>query len=559
MSIQLLSLKRSQLVLSQTPMQQERRKHRTAQDIKDIADTFKSVGQIHPIMVRPDPLADVRQSNDGLPLYEIVAGEGRYLGAGEAGVDELRAEVRDLTDSMVEEIQLIENLQRTDLPELVEAEGYEALQKRGHSVEEIATRTGKSKATVYARMKLLALCPDARKALRDGKVSASVALLIARIPGEDQQNKALTEITRSGWRGEPMNYREAAQHVHDNFMLRLAVAPFNTIDGSLLPSAGPCTLCPMRSGNNPDLFNDVSADVCTNPKCFNDKKAAHLKRELETAKATGIPVIAGAKARRILPQGVSIFPSSREASKQLREGYARPKDKCLDDPRKRTYQELADYAAPTALLQHPETGTVEKVYKLEDIADRIEKKGVKLAPSPKDMDEERKRDLARQDEDEKVELEARRAIFQAVIAAAPRKLSRESLAELLSYVYELGHGSDEHTYLALGWEPPPKDAYPLGDGRQYFRDRLLKLKETELAQLAVVLPLIDALRNDFVEPDELEAVAERHGVNVKKVRADTLALKLEPKVEKPKPAAKKKATTKTAKKAAKKKAARKAK
>jgi ParB/RepB/Spo0J family partition protein len=552
MNVQVLNIKRTHLVLSQTPMQQERRKHRTAQDIKEIGDTLKSVGQIHPILVRPDPLAEVRKSDDGDPLYEVVAGEGRYLGAEYADIDELRAEVRELSDEQVEEIQLIENLRRKGLHELVEAEGYEALMKRGHSVEQIVEETGAtSKAYVYARLKLLALCEDARQIFRDGKVSASIALLIARIPVADLQKKAVEHITKPTWSGDPMSYRDAARYVQETFMLRLTAAPFLLTDAKLVPGAGACGPCPMRTGNSPDLFGDIgSADVCTNPQCFKAKKDAHLKRELDAAKNnyTGMRVIRGEQARRVL--GDTRYTHANKA--RLRNGFARPTDKCPDDKKKRTYAELAGKDAPMVLLQNPDTGLVEKVFQIDKIADRLKKSGVEAPAAAKDSAEAREQHRLREEKDEKIEVEARRAIFQAVIAAAPRKLAREDLAVLLSGIFEMGYGSDDEFYAALGWEQPKN---PTGqDTRQLFLGRLLKLTEGELAQLAVALPLIDVVANTWHKPTELEAVAKRLGVNPAQVRAEVLAPHIEPKEEK-NPPPKKKAPAK----ASKKKAARKAK
>lgn len=80
---QVTTLKLSQLMLSNTPMQQERRKYRTKEDVKSLADTIKNVGQLHAIIVRPNPHPD--HIKGPLPLYEIVAGEGRYLATKEAG------------------------------------------------------------------------------------------------------------------------------------------------------------------------------------------------------------------------------------------------------------------------------------------------------------------------------------------------------------------------------------------------------------------------------------------------------------------------------------------
>ncbi|MGH8258871.1 MAG: ParB/RepB/Spo0J family partition protein, partial [Steroidobacteraceae bacterium] len=321
------------ITLSTTPAQVERRAHLDKVKLTELAESIKAHGLVQPILVRP--FRDECVKGDA---YELVAGERRYLAARQAGLEAITATVRELTDEQVTEIQLVENLQRQDLHELAEAEGYEQLAKLGHSAEDIAAKVGKSRGTVYARMKLLALIPEARQAYYAGKLTASIALLIARIPGEDQQQRALATITEEGWKGRTMTYREAADYVHETFMLKLSSAPFPRDDETLVADAGACGPCPMRTGNQPELFGDVKgADICTSPQCFAAKKAAHVKRELEKAKATGERVIRGGEARRILPDSRGYCYSSDGAHKQLRNGYARPGDKCFEDPKKRTY------------------------------------------------------------------------------------------------------------------------------------------------------------------------------------------------------------------------------
>lgn len=152
MEIALISL--DQLKPSSTESQTERRKHFDKAALGELADSIKTAGLINPVLVRPV---------NG--HFEIVAGERRFMAAELAGVSEIPATVRELTDEQVLEIQLIENLQREGLHPLSEAEGYDKLiRTHGHTAEEIADKLGKSKAYVYARIKLLALGPAARQA-----------------------------------------------------------------------------------------------------------------------------------------------------------------------------------------------------------------------------------------------------------------------------------------------------------------------------------------------------------------------------------------------------------
>jgi hypothetical protein len=142
---------------------------------------------------------------------------------------------------------------------------------------------------VFARLKLCALCPEARKAFYAGELDASRALLIARIGHHDTQRKALKDVQGGRYQGdEPMSYREAHQHILQTYMLQLKKAPFDTKDEQLLAKAGACGPCPKRTGNQADLFGDVkSADVCTDPKCFDDKRQAHFAKAAKELEAKG--------------------------------------------------------------------------------------------------------------------------------------------------------------------------------------------------------------------------------------------------------------------------------
>ncbi|OGT03327.1 MAG: hypothetical protein A2143_08145 [Gallionellales bacterium RBG_16_57_15] len=234
--------------------------------------------------------------------YEIVAGERRYRAAKLAGLTELPCFVRELTDLQVLHAQVIENLQRDDLHPLEEAEGYQRLIELGSKAEDLGTEIGKSRAYVYARLKLLTLCNDARKAFYDGLLDASRALLIARIPTDKLQLEALKAITHPRFGDEAMSYREAKHHIHEHFMLDLAKAPWSPKDAELLPKAGACATCPKLTGNQPDLFDDMqSKNVCTDTVCFGLKKVAHVLLIQKQAAADGHKVIAGKEAKKLIP------------------------------------------------------------------------------------------------------------------------------------------------------------------------------------------------------------------------------------------------------------------
>lgn len=281
--------------------------------LAELAESIKSSGLHSPVLLRPLPanrLDDTfRNRGDGnpLPTHELVTGERRLRASIMAELPEIPAIVRDLTDAEALEIQVIENLQRDDLAALEEAEGYEHLmQHSGLNADQVAAKIGKSRSYVYARLKLLDLCQEGRQAMREGKLDASKGLLLARIPDSRLQVQALKEITRQDYRGDMLSHRAAAQHIQDNYMLRLADARFPIKDATLVPEAGACKACPKRTGANPDLFADVKgADVCTDVVCYRKKDQVHAERQLEEAKANGLKVISGKEAKELMPHSWS--------------------------------------------------------------------------------------------------------------------------------------------------------------------------------------------------------------------------------------------------------------
>ncbi|WP_167093384.1 ParB/RepB/Spo0J family partition protein [Massilia frigida] len=269
--------------------------------LNELAESIKSMGVAQPILIRP-----VAPTADAPERYEIVAGERRWRASIIAGIEVVPAMVREMSDRDAAMIRLLENLQREDPHPLEEAIGYEQLMLQfGLTADQVADEIKKSRSYVYGRLKLCALTNDVRELFLDNKISASTALLIARIPVPALQAKALDEVInpKNAYpAGEPLSYRRAVEHIQNRYMLDLTTAVFPVSDGKLLAAAGACTKCPKRTGNQPEIFSDIkSADVCTDPDCFGEKKAAHFAKVVVTANKKGVPVLEGAEAKKALP------------------------------------------------------------------------------------------------------------------------------------------------------------------------------------------------------------------------------------------------------------------
>lgn len=300
----------------------------------ELLESVRKHGVLQAVLCRPKGEA-----------FELVVGSRRLRAARAAEISEIPASVREMTDLEVLEVQVVENAQRADVHPLEEAEAFERLHhQHGLGVEEIAAKVGKSKGYVYGRMKLCALGKAGRKAFYAGDLDASVALLVARIP-DALQAEAVKAVTRIDFQGDRPSAREAVRILQREFMLQLKDAPFPADDPELLRHAGPCTTCPKRTGNQPELFADVkSADVCTDPPCYRAKADAAWCRQKAAAEANGRKVLEGKRADEFL-RGPVVDLGER----------------CWQDPKSRTYRRILGKQAPEPTIVRASDGMIREV------------------------------------------------------------------------------------------------------------------------------------------------------------------------------------------------------
>ena len=141
--------------------------------LAELVASIRAKGVLQPVLVRP--------TADG---YELVAGERRFRAAESAGLSQIPALVRRLTDREALEVALVENVQRADLNAIELAEGYSRLQHDfSLSQEQVAERVGKDRATVANTVRLLRLPSPVRQAVVDGSITAGHArALLAALP-----------------------------------------------------------------------------------------------------------------------------------------------------------------------------------------------------------------------------------------------------------------------------------------------------------------------------------------------------------------------------------------
>jgi len=144
-------------------------------EIEELAASIREKGVLQPILVRPAPEMEGH--------YEIVAGERRWRASQKAGLHVLPALVRELNDIQMLEIGVIENVQRTALSPIEEANAYQQLvEVHGRSAAEVADAVGKSRSHVANLIRLLALPEMVRHYLMGGQLTAGHARALLGTP-----------------------------------------------------------------------------------------------------------------------------------------------------------------------------------------------------------------------------------------------------------------------------------------------------------------------------------------------------------------------------------------
>ncbi len=157
--------------------------------IEDLVTSVRAQGIIQPLVVTPE--------GEG---YAIIAGERRWRAARKAGLDAVPVVIRQVKDDReLLELALVENLQRSDLNPIEEAEAYAALQEKfGLSQEEVATRVGKARTTVTNALRLLRLPDEVLDLLREGRLTAGQARPLVAIQDPEEQIRLADRAVRDG-------------------------------------------------------------------------------------------------------------------------------------------------------------------------------------------------------------------------------------------------------------------------------------------------------------------------------------------------------------------------
>lgn len=133
--------------------------------IEELAQSILEIDLLQPILVAIDG-----------ERYELVFGHRRYLACKKLGLSSIRSIVREMSQSEIGIARATENIARADLTPIEEAATYSNLIKEyGLSLEQVATKMGKSAGTIKRRMDMLKMPPSLQKAVHSKQISISVA------------------------------------------------------------------------------------------------------------------------------------------------------------------------------------------------------------------------------------------------------------------------------------------------------------------------------------------------------------------------------------------------
>lgn len=174
-------------LVSIVPSPLQPRKDFASEALQELVDSIRQHGIIQPLIVR--------QLNGG--AHELIAGERRWRAAQEVGLTEVPVIIRKATDLEVLELSLIENLQRTDLNPIEEAQGYARLAGEFRMrQEDIALRVGRSRAAVANAMRLLDLHPQIQIWITQDLISVGHAKVLLALKIAEEQLLVAERILR---------------------------------------------------------------------------------------------------------------------------------------------------------------------------------------------------------------------------------------------------------------------------------------------------------------------------------------------------------------------------
>jgi ParB family chromosome partitioning protein len=153
--------------------------------LAELAASIVANGVVQPILVRP---LDAGR-------FQLIAGERRWRASQLAGKATIPAILRQVSDEQAMEITIVENLQRADLNPMEQARAFERLSREFHMTQEqMATRTGKDRATVANFLRLLRLPANVQTRVEASEISFGHARALLAFEHAEEMEKAAQRI-----------------------------------------------------------------------------------------------------------------------------------------------------------------------------------------------------------------------------------------------------------------------------------------------------------------------------------------------------------------------------
>ncbi len=389
-------------------------------------------------------------------------------------------------------------LHRKDITPMEEANAYMELSKKGIAPETIAARVAKSESHIVRILRLLKLIPEVKKSFDKNELPLGHALEICRLEPAEQMKSFEWAMENFDENSQPKSLGDLRQFITEEIHLDLREAAFDKKDATLCPLAGACTNCNKRTGFNKELFNDITkADICADPKCFNEKQMAHLERvktKLKTEKKKFVEITSGFTKPKDHPNAITDRsfktitgkPCSKAIVGLLIDGSKKGTEEliCRDKTCSRHWG--SDYRHDSAVEKTKEkvksAATVEK--------ERIEKVNKEMQHHAEELTKE--------------------WIVKALPDKLPTKLSPKDLPEIADAILDNG---DAENFVETVLK------YQFG-----YSNRIGKLKKKKAAELVQIIYaglLGIQIDNDYNEQVLINKAAEL-GMDVKKLQKEAL-------------------------------------
>ena len=172
-----------------TPNPYQPRKDFDPAQLEELIASIKEHGVIQPLIVRQKG-----------KKYEIVAGERRWRAAKEVGLTQVPAVVRKYDEQAMMEVALIENMQRSDLNPVEEAEGVRSMMDKLHlNQNDVAKKLGKSRASISVMLRMLKLPEEVLSSLSKKELSLGQVKPLLALAEEDEIQTYVDKIVQNAW------------------------------------------------------------------------------------------------------------------------------------------------------------------------------------------------------------------------------------------------------------------------------------------------------------------------------------------------------------------------